>query len=176
MNRHAAALVPTSTVPIRIRTRQASCRSAYEPDNLLAPIRLRNDPDNLSCRYAYDPDASTVLLPTRTRPQPRILHRTDKNLPRRHRTVPHRTAPTYRITEICSPTHPPLYTAHDPTRRPGGGRGGTLPASGTRPGEEGPYMDMKEGRRAARSEEGNRTSFSKASPSGEDCSVAGDKG
>ncbi|OCK92046.1 uncharacterized protein K441DRAFT_663740 [Cenococcum geophilum 1.58] len=29
----------------------------------LAPIRLRNDPDNPSCRYAYDPIACIVLLP-----------------------------------------------------------------------------------------------------------------
>jgi hypothetical protein len=34
---------------------------------------------------------------------------------------------------------------------------------------------IREDRRAARSKEGNRTSFSKASPSGEDRSVAGDR-
>jgi len=29
----------------------------------LAPIRLRNDPNNPSCQYAYDPIACIVLLP-----------------------------------------------------------------------------------------------------------------
>ncbi|OCK94575.1 uncharacterized protein K441DRAFT_659941 [Cenococcum geophilum 1.58] len=32
----------------------------------LAPIRLRNDPDNPSCQYAYDPVACIVLLPEPT--------------------------------------------------------------------------------------------------------------
>ena len=69
------------------------------------------------------------------------------------------------------PTHPPLHTLHD------------IP-----PTEGGPYRPQgrglvrgdhiwicKENRRAARSERGDRTSFSKASLSGEDCSVAGEQ-
>jgi hypothetical protein len=44
-NRHVTALVPTSTVLIRLRTRQALCRYAYKPNNLLR-------------RYACDPNTA----------------------------------------------------------------------------------------------------------------------
>jgi len=36
----------------------------------LAPIRLRNDPNNPSCRYAYDPVAYIILLPELTSFEP----------------------------------------------------------------------------------------------------------
>jgi hypothetical protein len=45
---------------------------------------------------------------------------------------------------VYPPTHP--YTTYDPTRGPGGrggGRGGALPALGTRPSKEGLYIDIR---------------------------------
>jgi len=104
----------------------------------LAPIRLRNDPDNPSCRYAYDPVAYIVLLPESDKIPCRYAYGTCAGtvLP------PIRTCLRYEYctasTRTCQdkitlhrnptsifPTHPPLYTLHD---TPHGG--GALPASG----------------------------------------------
>ena len=47
---HLTAVLPTYTV------------LPYNRQDL-APLRLRNDPDNPSCRYAYNPDLLTSLVP-----------------------------------------------------------------------------------------------------------------
>jgi len=54
-------LEPTEAGILLLSYRPARYCPTYRQD--LAPIRLRNDPNNPSCRYAYDPVAGTVLLP-----------------------------------------------------------------------------------------------------------------
>src|SRR6266576_3748888 len=102
-----------------------------------------------------------------------------------HRQVPaydHEHYPLLLLPYIFPPPTRPSCTLRPyvPYLSARGGKGGghQLPTQGL--GDEACRGGIwsrttREDRRAARSEEGNRTSFSKASPSGEDRSVAGDR-
>ena len=112
-------------------------------------------------------------------------HRTATRQRPKYCTVPIRTCQedtTMNTALYPKSVFPPTHPTHDTRldlRTPGGGEGGHRhrhrPRGRGLPGGNIVWMVIGS-RRAAKSEQGGRTSSSNASPSSEDCSEAGDRG